>query len=134
MQRHSCSMQLLGVIKDFQQFTDEGNPFDCIYFSFSKAFDKICHSKLLQKVQNLGKHTHKWIESFMIGRSQAVVVGQAKFPSILVSSRIPQGSCLGSILFSIYTNDLPSVIRNSIVKFFADDVKLYRNIGLVQDE
>jgi len=68
---------------------------------FSKAFDKICHSKLLQKVQNLGKHTHKWIESFMIGRSQAVVVGQAKFPRTLVSSRIPQGSCLGSI-YSLY--------------------------------
>ena len=109
-QKRSCSMQLLGVIKDFQQFADEGDPGDCIYFDFSKAFDKICHSKLLQKLQNLVKRTCRWIESFMIGRSQAVVVGQAKSSSILVSSRVPQGSCLCPILLSIYINDLPSII------------------------
>ena len=89
---------------------------------------------MLQKLQNLGEHTNRWIESFIIGRSQAVIVGQARSSGILVSSRVSQCSCFGPILFSIYINGLPSVIRNSIAKIFADDVKLYMKVGLVQDE
>ena len=62
------------------------------------------------KLQNLGECKCKWIESFMIGKRETLV-GQAKSSSILVSSGAPQGNCIGPISFSIYTNDLPSVIK-----------------------
>ena len=45
--------------------------------------------------------------------------------SIDVLSRVPQGSCLGPILFCLFINDLPSSVQHSTVKMFTDDVKFY---------
>ena len=33
-QKCLCSKKLFGVVKDFQQFADKGDSFDCIYFKF----------------------------------------------------------------------------------------------------
>ena len=49
-----------------------------------------------------------------------------------VTSGVPQGSILGPILFLIYVNDLPDMVRNTI-KMFADDTKLYNKIKTQQD-
>ena len=76
--------------------------------------------------------THKWINSWLSGRTQKVVLdGQASDP-VPVLSGVPQGSVLGPILFLIFINDLPDNIRSS-VRLFADDCVLYRNIHSIQD-
>ena len=49
-----------------------------------------------------------------------------------ITSGIPQGSVLGPILFLIFINDLPKVIK-CLIKLFADDAKLYQIIKSNQD-
>ena len=76
--------------------------------------------------------THKWINSWLSGPTQQVVLdGQASDP-VPVLSDVPQGSVLGPVLFLIFINDLPDNIRSS-VRLFADDCGLYRNIHSLQD-
>ena len=107
---------------------------DLIILDFTKAFDRVQHRRLLHKLDYNGIRgsTHKWISSWLPGRSQQVVLdGQASDP-VPVLSGVPQGSFLGPILFLIFINDLLDIIKSS-VRLIADDCVLYRNIHSLQD-
>ena len=49
-----------------------------------------------------------------------------------VTSGVPQGSVLGPILFLVYANEIPSLLK-SRVKMFADDIKIYSTLQDSQD-
>ena len=87
----------------------------CIYFDLSKAFDSVCHRKLIRKLSYYSLHPLclNWIKAFLYGRSQRIKIkSTTSLPSACISG-VPQGSVLSSILFLLYMNDLPQVIQNS---------------------
>ena len=71
--------------------------------------------------------TLRWIESFLIGRSQTVVLNGNNSDELPVSSGVPQGSVLGPILFLLYINDLPDSLQSQ-VRLFADDTAVYLTV------
>ena len=103
---------------------------DTVYIDFSKAFDSVCHARLLSKLWNLSIRglLHQWIASYLSHRCQAMRVSNWVSDSQCVPSGVPQGSHLGPLLFIAFINDLPGIIQNSQVLLYADDVKLYRDI------
>jgi len=101
---------------------------------FSKAFDKVSHSRLLYKLEWYGVkgQTYSWVTDFLTGRSQQVVLEGKQSDSSNVTSGVPQGSVLGPILFLIYINDLPDCVHSQ-VRLFADDTIVYRKINSPND-
>ena len=74
----------------------------------------------------------KWIQAFLSGRTQTVVLENEKSDTVPVTSGVPQGSLLGPILFLIYINDLPDRTRSK-VRLFADDMAIYLAVSNLQD-
>ena len=103
-----------------------GKQTDIILLDFSKAFDKVNHSKLLWKLHQyvIRGQVLSWVRAFLGSRSQQVVIDGEESESIPVTSGVPQGSVLGPILFLVYRNDLPDEVRSQ-VRLFADDTALY---------
>ena len=69
----------------------------------SKAFDSICHDKLLLKLKMLNIDL-LWFKSYPDGRIQSVHVGNIESGRLGVPYGVPQRSILGPILFSIFVN------------------------------
>ena len=127
--RRSCETQLLQLIEDLARNMTEGKQTDLILLDFNKAFDKVNHLKLLYKLQVHGvqSKTLGWIESFLVGRSQTVVLDGEGSDELPVLSGVPQGSVLGPILFLLYINDLPENVQSQ-VRLFADDTAVYLTV------
>lgn len=108
---------------------------DVIYTDFSKAFDRVDHRLLLLKLDLIGFPSNllDWLSSYLMNRTQSVLFKGCLSRKVFVTSGVPQGSHLGPVLFNIFLNDLPSVIHNSKILMYADDVKLYSSLSAVSE-
>ena len=128
--KRSCESQLVLTIHDLASAIEQGEQIDAILLDFSKAFDKVPHRRLAQKLHHYGIRGDllSWIESFLSERNQQVLVEGHSSQSTPVTSGVPQGSVLGPLLFLLYINDMPGKVA-STSRLFADDSLLYRRIN-----
>ena len=133
-EKRSCDTQLTMLFEDLARNTSVGKQTDLTLLDFSKAFDKVNHSKLTWKLHQYGIRGNalSWIRAFLGNRSQTVVIEGKESGSVPVSSGVPQGSVLGPILFLVFINDLPENL-SSQVRLFANDTAVYLTIGGLDD-
>jgi hypothetical protein len=111
-----------------------------IFCDLNKAFDCINHDVLLSKLKFYGivGKTNALLESYLHGRYQRVVTNKKRTHSSWgkIASGVPQGSILGPLLFLLYINDLPNIIKSkSIPILFADDTSIIiRNSNRIEYE
>ena len=133
LSRRSTSTNLLESLNDWSLCVENGKCQQVAYIDIAKAFDSVCHSKLIAKLRMYGicGSLLQWIDDFLSGRSHQTKVGNSLSEVLYIISGIVQGSCLGPILFLLYINDLPDIFNEEVtLKLFADDVKLYSNIAV----
>ena len=123
------------MLKYIGSLLDCGKQTDVILLDMSKAFDKVSHDALVNKLANYGIRGSllNWFSHYLHGRQQRVTTLGETSSEKPVSPGVPQGSILGPILFFLYVNDRPDAVQNSTVACFADDTKIFRCIDTTSD-
>ena len=131
----STLTQLLHHIDSILDILEQSGNADILYLDMAKAFDKVSHKILLNKLTNMkvtGK-VHAWITEFLTNRSQEVNVDGHKSSPAEVESGVPQGTVLGPVLFIIYMDNITRYVTSTIINMFADDSKLIANVMNLED-
>jgi hypothetical protein len=113
----------------------KGNSVIEILLDFKGAFDTVPHRRLLLKLPAYGIKGKilSWIKAFLTNRKQRVILEDCTSEWVEVLSGVPQGSVLGPLLFVIFINDLPDVVRN-VIKLYADDSKILSVVNSQADQ
>ena len=86
-----------------------------------KAFDSLlnCLSEMGVSGSELA-----WFTNYLSNRLQRVKLNGSTSSWTTVKGGIPQGSALGPLLFLIYVNEMPSIVKFGKLLQFADDTTL----------
>ena len=137
MNSKSCQTNLLEYLDTLTSLVDQGYDIDVIYLDFAKAFDKVPHLRLLQKLDCCGisGKVLTWIGSWLTDRKQRVVLNGKESEWLPVTSGVPQGSVLGPICFVVFINDIDEVVElvDGFIYKFADDTKFGKIIRCDED-
>ena len=82
----------------------------------SAAFDVVDHELLQQKLALYGfeEDILNWTASYLSGRTQCVSIEGSLSQLLAVDAGVPQGSILGPLFYTLFTNELPEVIHDQL--------------------
>ena len=93
--------------------------------------------ELINRLEETGLHPFilAWVGNYLLHRRQQVTIENATSSSLSVSSRVPQGSVLGPLLFLVYIDSITKVTisRESQLVLFADDMSLSKPVVYPDD-
>ena len=120
---YSTKTALLRVKNDILLNMNKQHVTLLVLLDLSAAFDTVDHNVLLTRLHSKFGISGTALEWF---RSQRVM-GQGNLSQSFLDFGVPQGSCLGPLLFTIYASKLFDVIKGHLptVHCYADDTQLY---------
>ena len=75
-----------------------------------------------------------WFKSHLCGRKQKIKIDKKNSDSSLLEHKVPQGSVLDSLLFSLYSAPLSTIISSYGLShhLYADDTQSYISLKMLQ--
>ena len=97
-----------------------------ILLDLKKAFDTVDHSVLIKKLRaySIRGSAGDWFESYLKERKQYCAANGHRSNIKNITCSIPQGSCLGPLLFIIYINDFEKCLEVSQASLYVDDTQI----------
>ncbi|CAB4040056.1 Hypothetical predicted protein, partial [Paramuricea clavata] len=102
---HSTETILLKIQNDILLNMDKQNVTLLVFLDLSAAFDTVDHDILISRLQSsfgIKGNVLNWFSSYLSNRTQRVTLSGCVSDSFSLEQGIPQGSCLGPLLFTIY--------------------------------
>ena len=133
--RHNTTA-LIQMYDSWIEMMESGNLGGICMLDMSAAFDVVDHGLLLKKLSLYGFENSAimWVKDYLGGRSQCVAIDGVNSDFLDCIFGVPQGSILGPLFYTSYTNDMPEVInentdaqlvnKDSNVCCYADDTTL----------
>ena len=131
---HSCENAVSELLSTIIKGKEHGLYTVSLFLDLSKAFDSLEHEMMLNKLNSYGIRGNvlQWFRSYLDDRrirTKCYVSSSGQleyFEYKPIKYGTPQGSCLGPLLFLIFTNDLLKELHHCSSILFADDTTLYK--------
>ena len=114
---HSTFTALIQMYDTWARGLYNGKMSGVCLLDMSAAFDTVDFNLLLKKLRLYGfeEDVINWFSTYLYGRRQSVCINGIMSKQTTVPSGVPQGSILGPLLYTLYTNELPEVIHQEKV-------------------
>lgn len=122
---YSCETVLAKILDDILWSMERSNVRVTLFLDLSAAFDTVDHSILhdtLERSYGITGTCLKWLDSYLQPRYCRTAVGSAYSETKEMSFSVPQGSCMGPSLFTMYAGSIKNAIpEDSDLYGYADD-------------
>ena len=110
---HSTTTAMLQMYDTWLEAVEEGDLAGVCMVDMSAAFDVVDTELLLEKLKLYGfdRNAIQWTWSYLTHRSQGVYIDGSMSSLLALEAGVPQGSILGPIYYTIFTNELPQVVH-----------------------
>lgn len=108
---------------------DKGHVTLLILLDLRAAFDSVDHCILPHRLQfqfGVRGNALLWFKSYLVGRTQHVSVNETLSKKCNLNCGVPQGSCLGPLLFTIYASILFDILESYLpsIRSYVNDTQL----------
>ena len=123
---HHSGFNCTVIVESWRNALDGDLLVGSVMVDLSKAFDIVDHDILLRKLSRYGVREGelRWFEDYLRERKQKVCIGDEFSAWSEIKKGVPQGSILGPLLFTLYVNDLPQMVKRGEVRQYTDDTTL----------
>ena len=112
---HSTTTAMLQMYTTWLEALEQGDMAAVCMIDMSAAFDVVDTELLLEKMKLYGfdRNAIQWTWSYLTYRSQSVYIEGSLSSHLPLEAGVPQGSILGPIFYTIFTNELPEVVHEA---------------------
>ena len=133
-QGHSTESALLKVQADILHNMEQQQVTLLVLIDLSAAVDTVDHPILFQCLEKqFGFHDPvlSWYKSYLSNRKQCIILNGMQSNIFHLPFGVPQGSCLGPVLFTQYASSLFGIFNKHSVcaHAYADDHQLYTDFS-----
>ena len=123
---YSTETALLKVTNDILLNMNDQRVTLPLLLDLSAPCDSVDHDTLLHRLQftfGVSGKVLSWFSSYLSGRSQQIAINDTLSAELELHCGVPQGSCLGPLLFTLYSSKLFEIINQHFptVHCYADD-------------